>query len=74
MSQNPLATARLYIGIEAELLLIDRSDDDNKAPNLKFFAYAIAASYNEDAPDWVTRMHEEVKIDDVNDEEDERKF
>jgi hypothetical protein len=74
MSQNPIATAGLYIGIEAELLLIDRSDDDNEAPKLKLFAYAIAASYNEDAPDWVARMREEVEIEDVNDEEDERKF
>jgi len=74
MSQNPVAIAGLYIGIEAELPLIDRSDDDNEAPNPKFFAYVIAASYNEDAPDWVARMHEEVEINDVNDNEDERKF
>jgi hypothetical protein len=74
MSQNPVVTAGLDIGIEAEFLLTGRNGGDNDAPNLKYFAYAIAASYNEDAPDWVPKMRQEVEIDDVYDKEDPRKY
>jgi hypothetical protein len=60
MSQNPVVMPGLDIGIEVEFLLKGRSDGDNNAPNLKCFAYAIAASFNESAPDWIARMHQEV--------------
>jgi hypothetical protein len=75
MSQNTVAMGGFQIGIEAELLLQAITfEEDREIPNLKTFAYMVAASYNDNAPNWAARMHEEVEIDDVDDEEDESRF
>jgi hypothetical protein len=75
MSQNTVAMSGLHIGIEAELLLQAITfEEDRDIPNLKTFAYMVAASYRDNAPNWVAGMHEEVEIDDVNDEEDGSRF
>lgn len=65
----------LHIGIEAELLLQAITfEEDSEIPDLKTFAYMVAASYNDNAPNWAARMHEEVETNDVNDEEDGSRF
>jgi len=75
MSQNTVAMGGLHIGIEAELLLqAITSEEDREIPNLKTFACMVAASYNDNAPNWAAGMHEEVEIDDVDDEEDGSRF
>jgi hypothetical protein len=65
----------IYIGIEAELLLQAITfEEDRDISNLKTFAYAVAASYRDNAPNWAAGMHEEVEISDVDDEEDGSRF
>jgi hypothetical protein len=75
MSQNIVAMGGLHIGIETELLLQAITfEEDRDIPNLKTFAYMVAASYRDNAPNWAAGMHEEVEIDDVDDEEDGSRY
>jgi hypothetical protein len=34
----------------------------------------VADSYRDNAPNWAAGMHEEVEIDNINDEEDRSRF
>ena len=70
-----LVMSCFYIGIEVELLLQALTfEEDHEITTLKHFAYAIAASYRENAPSWVAGMREEIEIDSVNDEDKEGRY
>jgi hypothetical protein len=75
MSQNIVAIDGLHIGIEAELLLQAITfEEDRDIPNLKTLAYMATASCRDNAPNGAAGMHEEVAIDDVDNEGDENRF
>jgi hypothetical protein len=75
MSQSSVALGGVRIGIEAEFLLQTNTlEEDSGIPNLETFAFMIAASYVDDAPEGFPGMREEVEMDIVDSEEDEIKF